>query len=154
MAVVRLDESPFDKGRCMIDLYYWTTPNGHKITMFLEEAGLDYTIKPVNISKGDQFRPDFLKISPNNRMPAIVDHAPKDGGPPISVFESGAILVYLAGKTGKFMPRDLRGQVQVMEWAVSGPWQGKTTTSPPMRRRSCPTPSTATCGKRAGYTRC
>jgi GST-like protein len=104
----------------MIDLYYWTTPNGHKITLFLEEAGLDYTIKPVNISKGEQFNPDFLKISPNNRMPAIVDHAPKDGGPPISVFESGAILVYLAGKTGKFMPRDLRGQVQVMEWLM---WQ-------------------------------
>jgi GST-like protein len=104
----------------MIDLYYWTTPNGHKITMFLEEAALEYVIKPVNISKGDQFRPDFLKISPNNRMPAIIDHAPKDGGKPISVFESGAILVYLAGKTGKFMPRDLRGQVRVMEWLM---WQ-------------------------------
>lgn len=104
----------------MIDLYYWTTPNGHKISMFLEEAGLDYTIKPVNISKGDQFQPDFLKISPNNRIPAIVDHSPKEGGKPISVFESGAILVYLAGKAGKFMPRDLRGQVQVMEWLM---WQ-------------------------------
>ena len=104
----------------MIDLYYWTTPNGHKITIFLEEAGLDYTIKPVNISKGDQFRPDFLKISPNNRMPAIVDHAPKDGGEPIPVFESGAILVYLAGKTGRFVPKDLRGQVEVMEWLM---WQ-------------------------------
>ena len=104
----------------MIDLYYWTTPNGHKITLFLEEAGLDYAIKPVNISKGDQFKPDFLKISPNNRIPAIVDHAPKDGGDPISVFESGAILIYLAGKTGKFMPGDLRGQVEVMEWLM---WQ-------------------------------
>ena len=104
----------------MIDLYYWTTPNGHKITLFLEEAGLDYAIKPVNISRGEQFQPDFLKISPNNRMPAIVDHAPKDGGEPISVFESGAILVYLAGKTGKFMPGDLRGQVEVMEWLM---WQ-------------------------------
>ena len=104
----------------MIDLYYWTTPNGHKITLFLEEAGLDYAIKPVNISKGDQFKPDFLRISPNNRMPAIVDHAPKDGGDPISVFESGAILIYLAGKTGKFMPGDLRGQVEVMEWLM---WQ-------------------------------
>src|SRR5436190_10539017 len=104
----------------MIDLYYWTTPNGHKITLFLEEAGLDYAIKPINIGKGDQFRPDFLKISPNNRIPAIVDHEPIDGGQPISVFESGAILVYLAGKTGKFMPRDLRGQVEVMQWLM---WQ-------------------------------
>jgi GST-like protein len=104
----------------MIDLYYWTTPNGHKITMFLEEAGEDYVIKPVNISKGEQFQPDFLKISPNNRMPAIVDHSPKDGGEAISVFESGAILIYLAGKTGRFIPKDLRGQVQVVEWLM---WQ-------------------------------
>ena len=84
----------------MIDLYYWTTPNGHKITMFLEETGLPYKIVPVNISKGDQFKPEFLAISPNNRIPAIVDHTPKDGGKPISVFESGAILLYLAEKTG------------------------------------------------------
>jgi GST-like protein len=104
----------------MIDLYYWTTPNGHKITLFLEEAGLDYAIKPVNIGKGDQFAPDFLRISPNNRIPAIVDHAPADGGKPISVFESGAILLYLAGKTGKFLPKDLRGQVQALEWLM---WQ-------------------------------
>jgi glutathione S-transferase len=83
----------------MIDLYYWPTPNGHKITMFLEEAGLDYTIHPVDISAGDQFKPDFLAISPNNRMPAIIDTAPADGGEPISVFESGAILLYLAEKT-------------------------------------------------------
>jgi GST-like protein len=81
----------------MIDLYYWTTPNGHKITIFLEETGLPYRIVPVNISKGEQFRPEFLAISPNNRMPAIVDHSPKDGGDPLSVFES-AILVYLADK--------------------------------------------------------
>jgi GST-like protein len=100
----------------MIDLYYWTTPNGHKITLFLEEAGLQYTIKPVNISKGDQFDPAFLKISPNNKIPAIVDHAPVDGGKPISVFESGAILLYLAGKTGQFIPADLRGQVEAIEW--------------------------------------
>ena len=100
----------------MIDLYYWTTPNGHKVTMFLEEAGLEYDIKPINIGKGDQFDPDFLKISPNNKIPAIVDHAPADGGKPISVFESGAILLYLAGKTGKFIPKDLRGQVECLEW--------------------------------------
>ena len=81
----------------MIDLYYWTTPNGHKITMFLEEAGLEYRLKPVNIGKGEQFQPEFLQISPNNRIPAIVDHAPADGGKPISVFESGAILLYLSG---------------------------------------------------------
>ena len=87
----------------MIELYYWPTPNGHKITIFLEEAGLDYEIKPVNIAVGDQFQPEFLKISPNNRMPAIVDTLPTDGGEPISVFESGAILLYLAEKTGKFL---------------------------------------------------
>ena len=104
----------------MIDLFYWTTPNGHKITMFLEEAGLEYTLKPVNIGKGEQFDPAFLKISPNNRIPAIVDHAPADGGEAISVFESGAILLYLAGKTGQFLPKDLRGQVQVLEWVM---WQ-------------------------------
>jgi GST-like protein len=104
----------------MIDLYYWTTPNGHKITLFLEEAGLQYSIKPVNIGKGEQFDPAFLAISPNNRIPAIVDHAPADGGKPISVFESGAILLYLAGKTGKFIPKDLRGQVTTLEWLM---WQ-------------------------------
>ena len=104
----------------MIDLYYWTTPNGHKITLFLEETGIPYTIKPVNIGKGEQFDPAFLKISPNNRIPAIVDHAPADGGKPISVFESGAILLYLAGKTGQFIPKDLRGQVETLEWVM---WQ-------------------------------
>jgi GST-like protein len=104
----------------MIDLYYWTTPNGHKITMFLEEAGLHYAIKPVNIGKGEQFQADFLKISPNNRIPAIVDREPSDGGKPIPVFESGAILLYLAGKIGKFIPKDLRGQVACIEWLF---WQ-------------------------------
>jgi GSH-dependent disulfide-bond oxidoreductase len=104
----------------MIDLYYWTTPNGHKITIFLEEAELPYTIKPINIGKGDQFQPDFLKISPNNRIPAIVDQAPSDGGEPISVFESGAILQYLAEKTGKFLPSDIRGRTEVMQWLF---WQ-------------------------------
>ena len=104
----------------MIDLYYWTTPNGHKITLFLEEAGLEYKIHPVNIGKGEQFQPAFLAISPNNRIPAIVDNAPADGGKPVSVFESGAILLYLAGKTGKFIPKDLRGQVTTLEWLM---WQ-------------------------------
>ena len=104
----------------MIDLYYWTTPNGHKITMFLEEAGLEYRLKPVNISKGEQSDPAFLRISPNNKIPALVDNDPIDGGKPISVFESGAILLYLAGKTGQFIPKDLRGQVQALEWVM---WQ-------------------------------
>ena len=103
----------------MIDLYYWTTPNGHKITIFLEETGLLYSIKPVNIGKGEQFNPAFLKISPNNRIPAIVDPE-GPGGQPISVFESGAILIYLGMKTGKFYPSDLRAQVPVLEWLM---WQ-------------------------------
>ncbi len=104
----------------MIDLHYWTTPNGHKITMFLEEAALPYIIKPVNISKGDQFNPEFLAIAPNNRIPAIVDHNPAGGGGPVSVFESGAILYYLAGKTGQFCPADLRPHMEVMQWLF---WQ-------------------------------
>ena len=104
----------------MIDLYYWTTPNGHKITLFLEEAGLDYRILPVNIGKDEQFQPDFLKIAPNNRIPAIVDQAPSDGGAPISVFESGAILLYLAEKTSTFLATDLRGRVATLEWLF---WQ-------------------------------
>jgi GST-like protein len=104
----------------MIDVYYWTTPNGHKVTMFLEEAEIEYVLKPVNIGKGDQFDPDFLKISPNNKIPAIVDRKPAGGGKPITVFESGAILLYLAGKTGRFIPADLRGQVQCLEWLM---WQ-------------------------------
>ena len=104
----------------MIDLHYWPTPNGHKITMFLEEAGLPYTIHPVDIGKGEQFRPDFLKIAPNNRMPAIVDHGPSDRGAPIPVFESGAILIYLAEKTGLFIAGDPRQRVQVLEWLF---WQ-------------------------------
>ncbi len=104
----------------MIDLYYWTTPNGHKITIFLEEAGLPYTIIPVNISKGDQFKPEFLAVSPNNRIPAIVDRKPKDGGKPIPVFESGAVLLYLAEKTGKFIRADFRHKVEVMQWLF---WQ-------------------------------
>jgi GST-like protein len=104
----------------MIDLYYWTTPNGHKITIFLEETGLPYTLKPVNIGKGEQFDPVFLELSPNNRIPAIVDHTPADGGAPLSVFESGAILQYLGEKTGKLMPTDLRARTRVVEWLF---WQ-------------------------------
>lgn len=104
----------------MIDLHYWPTPNGHKITMFLEEAGLPYTIHKVDIGKGDQFKPEFLAIAPNNRMPAIVDHEPKGGGAAISVFESGAILLYLAEKTGKFISSDIRGRVEVLQWLF---WQ-------------------------------
>jgi GST-like protein len=104
----------------MIELHYWPTPNGHKVTMFLEETGLAYEIRPVNIGTGEQFRPEFLAIAPNNRMPAIVDHAPADGGAPISVFESGAILLYLAEKTGRFIAPDLRGRTATLEWLF---WQ-------------------------------
>jgi len=100
----------------MIDLHYWTTPNGHKITLILEETGLEYRVHPVNIGRGDQFKPEFLAISPNNRIPAIVDRAPADGGEAISVFESGAILLYLADKTGRFIPQDIRGRTQAIEW--------------------------------------
>ena len=109
----------------MIELHYWPTPNGHKITLLLEElveagAPLAYEIKPVNIGTGEQFQPGFLAIAPNNRMPAIVDTAPADGGAPLSVFESGAILVYLAEKTGHFLPADLRGRIAALEWVF---WQ-------------------------------
>ncbi len=104
----------------MIDLYYWTTPNGHKITIFLEEADLPYSIVPVNISKGEQFKPELLRFSPNNRIPAIVDNAPAVGGRPVSVFESGAILVYLGDKTGKFLPTEPYSRVEVMQWLF---WQ-------------------------------
>ena len=104
----------------MIEVYYWPTPNGHKITMFLEEAAVPYRLVPVNISTGEQFEPDFLAISPNNRMPAIVDTAPADGGATISVFESGAILAYLAEKTGQLLAHDIRGRYATFEWLF---WQ-------------------------------
>jgi GST-like protein len=104
----------------MIDLYYWPTPNGWKISIMLEECALPYRMVPVNIGRGAQFEPEFLAISPNNRMPAIVDHAPADGGAPVSVFESGAILVYLAEKTGRFLPTELRGRKAALEWLM---WQ-------------------------------
>lgn len=104
----------------MLDVYFWTTPNGYKVTIFCEEAGLDYRAIPVDIGKGDQFEPDFLKISPNNKIPALVDHAPADGGAPLSVFESGAILLYLAEKTGRFLSKNLRDRTVTLEWLF---WQ-------------------------------
>ncbi|WP_076071520.1 glutathione S-transferase C-terminal domain-containing protein [Sphingomonas montana] len=104
----------------MIDFYYWTTPNGHKVTLFLEESGVPYRILPIDISRGAQFGPDFLAVAPNNRIPAIVDTAPADGGPVIPIFESGAILLYLAEKTGQFLPTDLRGRTEVLTWLF---WQ-------------------------------
>jgi GST-like protein len=104
----------------MIDLYYWTTPNGHKITIFLEEASVPYKIFPVNIGKGEQFKAEFLAVSPNNRIPALVDHAPAGGGKPIAVFESGAMLLYLAEKTGKFLSHDLRARTDTIQWLF---WQ-------------------------------
>jgi len=116
-----------------IELYYWPTPNGFKISIMMEECKLPYTLIPVNISKGEQFKPDFLKISPNNRMPAIVD-PDGPGGKPISIFESGAILQYLGRKTGKFYPRDERGRVEVEQWLFwqmggIGPMAGRCITS-------------------------
>lgn len=104
----------------MIDLHYWPTPNGKKVTILLEEAGIPYRVVPCNIGRGDQFKPEFLKWNPNHRMPVIVDHAPADGGPPLSVFESGAIMLYLAEKVGRFCPRDLRGRTDVQQWVI---WQ-------------------------------
>ncbi len=104
----------------MIDLHYWPTPNGWKVSIMLEELGLPYRIVPVNIGRGEQFKPEFLAISPNNRMPAIVDHEPPGGGPAVSIFESGAILQYLAEKTGRFIPTEVRGRFEVMQWLF---WQ-------------------------------
>ncbi|HLW70826.1 MAG TPA: glutathione S-transferase N-terminal domain-containing protein [Candidatus Binataceae bacterium] len=113
----------------MIDVYYWPTPNGHKITIFLEEIGLEYKIVPINIRKGEQFEPSFLAISPNNRMPAIVDHD-GPGKKPLALFESGAILLYLAEKTGKLMPTEMRARYNVVQWlmfqmAGIGPMMGQ-----------------------------
>jgi len=104
----------------MIDLHYWPTPNGKKVTILLEECGLDYKIVPCNIQQGDQFKPEFLAINPNHRMPVMVDHSPKDGGASISVFESGAIMMYIAEKVGRFWPQDVRGKYAVTEWLI---WQ-------------------------------
>ncbi len=113
----------------MIDLYYWPTPNGWKATIMLEECGLDYNVVPVDIGGGDQFKPEFLRISPNNRMPAIVDHEPLGGGEPLAIFESGAILEYLADKTGRFLPAEPAGRYRVLQWvhwqmANLGPMMG------------------------------
>jgi GST-like protein len=107
-------------GETMIDLHYAPTPNGWKISIMLEELGIPYQVIPVNIRAGEQFKPEFLAISPNNRIPAIVDHAPADGGGPFSVFETGAILIYLAEKTGRFLPVDMRGRSKVVQWVM---WQ-------------------------------
>jgi GST-like protein len=104
----------------VIDLYYWPTPNGWKISIALEEMELPYRVKSVNIARGEQFEPDFLAISPNNRMPAIVDHDPVGGGEPLSIFETGAILLYLAEKSGRFLPQDVRGRSEVTAWLM---WQ-------------------------------
>jgi len=104
----------------VIDLHYWPTPNGKKVTILLEELGIPYRIVPCRIGMGDQFEEGFLAISPNNRMPAMVDHEPADGGGPLSVFESGAIMLYLAEKTGRFLPRDLRGRHETLQWVM---WQ-------------------------------
>jgi GST-like protein len=104
----------------MIDLHYWPTPNGWKISIALEEMALPYRMIPVEIGKGANFEPAFLAISPNGRIPAIVDFEPKDGGAPISVFESGAILLYLAEKSGRFLPPDVRGRSEVVQWLM---WQ-------------------------------
>ncbi len=122
---------PLMNGGDMIDLYYWTTPNGHKITIFLEESGLPYKIIPVNIGQGAQFEPEFLKISPNNKIPAIVDHNPSGGGEPISLFESGAILLYLSEKTGQFLSKNLHNRYHTVQWlfwqvAGLGPMAGQT----------------------------
>jgi GST-like protein len=111
---------PVTKDMIMIDLYFWTTPNGYKPLIFLEESETPHEIKPVNISKGDQFEPEFLTIAPNNRIPAMVDHEPADGNGPLALFESGAILQYLAEKTGRFLPGDSRGRFEVMQWLF---WQ-------------------------------
>src|SRR5437764_11423060 len=103
----------------MIDLYYAPTPNGWKVSIMLEELGIAYTVVPVNIRAGEQFKPDFLAISPNNRIPAIVDRAPADGGPAFSVFETGAILIYLADKAGRFLPNEMRARSIVTQWLMS-----------------------------------
>ena len=104
----------------MIDLHYWPTPNGKKVTILLEECGVPYKIVPVNIGRGDQFTDTFLEMNPNHRMPVMVDHAPKDGGAPITIFESGAIMMYIAEKAGKFYPQDLRTRYEVNQWLI---WQ-------------------------------
>ena len=143
----------------MIDLHYAPTPNGWKISIMLEELGLPYTVIPVNIRAGEQFRPEFLAISPNNRIPAIVDHAPADGGAPFSVFETGAILIYLAEKTGRFLPPDMRGRSRVVQWVMwqmsgLGPMLGQHGHFALYARRRFRTRSSATATRRRGSTAC
>jgi GST-like protein len=104
----------------MLDLHFWPTPNGKKVTILLEELGLDYNLVPCNIGRGDQFKPEFLKLNPNHRMPVLVDHNPKGGGAPIGIFESGAIMMYLGEKEGRFFPQDVRGKNEVTQWVM---WQ-------------------------------
>lgn len=141
----------------MIDLYYAPTPNGHKITLFLEEAELDYRIIRVDISKGDQFSPLFLAISPNNKIPAIIDNHPADGGKPLSLFESGEILLYLAEKTGKLLSGELRERHHTLQWLFwqtsgLGPMLGQTTILPPTHRSRFLMLSNAIRWKPSGYT--
>ena len=143
----------------MIDLYYWTTPNGHKITIFLEETGLPYTIKPVNIGKGEQFQPEFLEISPNNRIPAIVDHEPADGGEPISAFSSPARSSIISPKDRRFLPSDVRGRTEVMQWLFwqmggLGPMLGQNHHFRGYAPRKFPTRSNATQARPNGSTAC
>lgn len=141
----------------MIDLYYAPTPNGHKITLFLEEAELAYRLLKVDISKGNQFRPDFLAISPNNKIPAIVDHAPADGGQPLSLFESGEILLYLAEKSGKLLSGELRERHTTLQWLFwqvggLGPMLGQNHHLTTLRRRPSPMQLNAIRLKRNAYT--
>ncbi|MBX3490020.1 glutathione S-transferase N-terminal domain-containing protein [Parvibaculum sp.] len=104
----------------MIDLYYWPTPNGKKVTILLEECGLPYNLIPLHIGRGDQFSPEFLKLNPNHRMPALIDHEPMGGGAPLGIFESGAMMMYIAEKAGKFFPQDPHGKYEVTQWVM---WQ-------------------------------
>ncbi|BAE74884.1 putative glutathione S-transferase [Sodalis glossinidius str. 'morsitans'] len=143
----------------MIDVYYAPTPNGHKITLFLEETGLQYQLHRLDISAGAQFKPAFLAIMPNNKIPAIVDNQPADGGAPFSLFESGAILLYLADKTGQLLSHDLRERHTTLQWLFwqmtgFGPMLGQNTTSANMRPKKSPTPLTATAPKPRGSTAC
>ena len=143
----------------MIDLYYCGTPNGLKMKVFFEETGLPHRVIPVDLGKGDQFKPEFLAISPNNKIPAMVDHDPVDGGKPIALFESGAMLLYLADKIGRFLPREFRGRNEVIKWLFwqvggLGPWPDRSAISMSMRRRRSPMRSSAIPTRRIVSTLC
>ena len=143
----------------MIDLYFWTTPNGYKPLIFLEETGIEHTLRPIDIGKGEQFEPDFLAVSPNNRIPAIVDHAPEGGGDALSVFESGAILTYLAEKTGKFLPTDPAARAEVLQWLFwqmggLGPMAGQNHHFRNYAAEKIPTRSSAMSTRRRGSMAC